>query len=154
MQQLPIPCPAHLIPDTTGTDAFPAAYRQAMTQHAAFVAILVAKVRGGISQREPHGQLTQITDRAERAVVRDLSDGSFCNSAGLTMLPGARHEAERATVVPVVACVPIRAGCLLVRHLGADLFRGARSRRTSRVQPRPAGSSGLIAAVKSSAGQR
>ncbi|MEU6090933.1 hypothetical protein ABZ865_29920 [Streptomyces sp. NPDC047085] len=28
MQQLPIPCPAHLIPDATGTDAFHAAREQ------------------------------------------------------------------------------------------------------------------------------
>ncbi|MGW0846738.1 hypothetical protein ACWD26_42800 [Streptomyces sp. NPDC002787] len=39
MQPLPVPCPAHLIPDATGTDAFHAAYRQAMAQHAVFIAI-------------------------------------------------------------------------------------------------------------------
>lgn len=39
VQPLPVPCPAHLIPDATGTDAFDAAYRQAMAQHAVFVAI-------------------------------------------------------------------------------------------------------------------
>ncbi|OIJ92631.1 ATP-binding protein [Streptomyces monashensis] len=39
MQQSPIPCPAHLIPGATGTDAFPAAYRQAMAQNVVFVAI-------------------------------------------------------------------------------------------------------------------
>ncbi|MFF8925849.1 hypothetical protein ACF1AO_01145 [Streptomyces longwoodensis] len=39
MQPLPLPCPAHLIPDATGTDAFHTAYRQAMAQHAVFVAI-------------------------------------------------------------------------------------------------------------------
>ncbi|MFI9251266.1 hypothetical protein [Streptomyces sp. NPDC053069] len=39
VQQLPIPCPTHLIPDATGTDAFHAAYRQAMAQHAVFVVI-------------------------------------------------------------------------------------------------------------------
>ncbi|MGW2690025.1 hypothetical protein ACWC6I_43615 [Streptomyces sp. NPDC001414] len=39
MQPLPAPCPAHLIPDATGTDAFHAACRQAMAQHAVFIAI-------------------------------------------------------------------------------------------------------------------
>ena len=41
MQPLPVPCPAHLIPDATGpnTDAFHDAYRQAMAHHAVFVAI-------------------------------------------------------------------------------------------------------------------
>ncbi|MEV6012738.1 hypothetical protein AB0M29_38910 [Streptomyces sp. NPDC051976] len=39
MQPHPVPCPAHLIPDATGTDAFHAAYRQAMAQHVVFVAI-------------------------------------------------------------------------------------------------------------------
>jgi hypothetical protein len=39
VQQLPIPCAAHLIPDAAGTAAFHAAYRQAMAQNAVFVAI-------------------------------------------------------------------------------------------------------------------
>ncbi|WEO92825.1 hypothetical protein A6P39_001110 [Streptomyces sp. FXJ1.172] len=39
MQQFPIPCPAHLTPDATGTAAFHAAYRQAMAQQVVFVAI-------------------------------------------------------------------------------------------------------------------
>ena len=39
MEQLPIPCPAHRSPDATGTDVLHAAYRQAMAQHAVFVAI-------------------------------------------------------------------------------------------------------------------
>lgn len=39
MEPLPTPCPAHLVPDATGTDAFNAAYRQAKQQHAGFIAI-------------------------------------------------------------------------------------------------------------------
>ncbi|MFJ9847600.1 hypothetical protein ACIRYZ_45730 [Kitasatospora sp. NPDC101155] len=41
MQPLPVPCPAHLVPDATGTntDAFHDAYRQAMVHRAVFVAI-------------------------------------------------------------------------------------------------------------------
>ncbi|WP_123962382.1 hypothetical protein [Streptomyces sp. TLI_185] len=37
MQQLPIPCPGHLIPDAT--DRFDAAYRAAKAQHAVYVGI-------------------------------------------------------------------------------------------------------------------
>ncbi|MEW2160593.1 hypothetical protein AB0950_35840 [Streptomyces sp. NPDC007189] len=38
---MPVPCPAHLIPDATGTgtDAFHDAYRNAMARNAVFVAI-------------------------------------------------------------------------------------------------------------------
>lgn len=39
VQPLPIPCPAHLVPDATGTNAFHEAYRNAMAHHAVFVAI-------------------------------------------------------------------------------------------------------------------
>ncbi|WEO93114.1 hypothetical protein A6P39_002980 [Streptomyces sp. FXJ1.172] len=39
MQPLPVPCPAHLIPDVTGTDAFHDVYRNAMAHNAVFVAI-------------------------------------------------------------------------------------------------------------------
>ncbi|MGW0875975.1 hypothetical protein ACWD3Z_36615 [Streptomyces sp. NPDC002740] len=39
MQPLPVPCPAPLIPDASGTDAFHKAYRQAMAHQAVFVAI-------------------------------------------------------------------------------------------------------------------
>ncbi|MFJ8098731.1 hypothetical protein [Streptomyces griseofuscus] len=39
MQPLPVPCPAHLVPDATGTNAFHDAYRSAMAHNAVFVAI-------------------------------------------------------------------------------------------------------------------
>ncbi|MFL5996388.1 MAG: hypothetical protein ACJ736_19115 [Streptomyces sp.] len=39
MQPLPVPCPAHLIPDASGTEAFHTAYRHAMARQAVFVAI-------------------------------------------------------------------------------------------------------------------
>ncbi|MFI1169105.1 hypothetical protein ACH4UM_37480 [Streptomyces sp. NPDC020801] len=39
MQPLPVPCPAHLIPVATGTNAFHDAYRNAMARNAVFVAI-------------------------------------------------------------------------------------------------------------------
>ncbi|MGW3100249.1 hypothetical protein ACWDCC_43230 [Streptomyces sp. NPDC001102] len=39
LQPLPAPCPAHLIPDATGAEAFQEAYRNAMAHHVVFVAI-------------------------------------------------------------------------------------------------------------------
>ncbi|MGA5040032.1 hypothetical protein ACPCA8_23710 [Streptomyces capoamus] len=39
MQPLPVPCPAHLIPDATGVDAFNAAYRRAKQQRAVFIGL-------------------------------------------------------------------------------------------------------------------
>lgn len=39
VQPLPVPCPAHLIPDATGTGAFHDVYRKAMVQQVVFVAI-------------------------------------------------------------------------------------------------------------------
>ncbi|MGI3222694.1 hypothetical protein ACRJ4B_00450 [Streptomyces sp. GTA36] len=39
MQPLPIPCPAHLVPDATDLDAFNAAYRAAKAQRTVFLAI-------------------------------------------------------------------------------------------------------------------
>ncbi|MCX5367058.1 hypothetical protein OG864_51210 [Streptomyces sp. NBC_00124] len=39
MQPLPVPCPAHLIPDASGTEAFHQTYRHAMADGAVFVAI-------------------------------------------------------------------------------------------------------------------
>ncbi|MFV0131756.1 hypothetical protein ACLGIH_00425 [Streptomyces sp. HMX87] len=39
MQSLPTPCPADLIPDATGLDAFQAAYTQAKQQRVVFVAV-------------------------------------------------------------------------------------------------------------------
>ncbi|WP_406177903.1 hypothetical protein [Streptomyces canus] len=39
MQSLPVPCPAYLIPDASGTGAFHHAYRQAMADGAVFVAV-------------------------------------------------------------------------------------------------------------------
>ncbi|MEV6742308.1 STAS domain-containing protein [Streptomyces sp. NPDC051104] len=71
---------------------------------------LVAKVRGVMdygTDLELRGRLTQVIDHAERAVVLDLANVSFCDSAGLNVLPGARREAERAAVVLVLACVPL-----------------------------------------------
>ncbi|MFF5506511.1 STAS domain-containing protein [Streptomyces roseolus] len=83
---------------------------------------LVAKVRGVmdyVTQLELRGRLTQAIDRAERAVVLDLAEVSFCDSAGLNVLLGARREAERAAVVLVLACVPVTLRRIL-EMTGAD----------------------------------
>ncbi|MFK0222898.1 hypothetical protein ACIQWN_32505 [Streptomyces vinaceus] len=39
MQPLPVPCPAHLVPDVTGGDNFNVAYRLAIVHHVVFVAL-------------------------------------------------------------------------------------------------------------------
>ncbi|MEV5012052.1 STAS domain-containing protein [Streptomyces sp. NPDC056159] len=70
---------------------------------------LVAKVRGAmdyVTQPELRERLKQVIARAERAVVVDLTDVSFCDSAGLNVLLGAHREAEKAAVALVLACVP------------------------------------------------
>ncbi|MGV9350808.1 STAS domain-containing protein [Streptomyces spiralis] len=85
---------------------------------------LVARVRGVmdyVSQLELRGRLTQAIDRAERAVVLDLADVSFCDSAGLNVLLGARREAQQAAVVLVLACVPHKLHRVL-EMTGADQF--------------------------------
>lgn len=46
MQPLPAPCPADLIPDAAGVNAFNAVYRQAKQQRAVFVAV-ERQARGG-----------------------------------------------------------------------------------------------------------
>ncbi|MGV9351577.1 STAS domain-containing protein [Streptomyces spiralis] len=83
---------------------------------------LVARVRGVmdyVSQLDLRRRLTQAIDRAQRAVVLDLADVSFCDSAGLNVLLGARRQAERAGVVLVLACVPHRLHRIL-EMTGAD----------------------------------
>ncbi|MFF8732066.1 STAS domain-containing protein [Streptomyces sp. NPDC015171] len=59
---------------------------------------LVAKVAGTmdyVTQLELRGRPAQVIDRAERAIVLDLAGVSFCDSAALNVLLGARREAER-----------------------------------------------------------
>lgn len=51
----------------------------------------------------------------------DLTDVSFCDSAGLNVLLGARREAEKAEVVLVLACVPHKLHRIL-EMTGADQF--------------------------------
>lgn len=70
---------------------------------------LVAKVRRVMdyaTQPDLRERLKQVIARAERAVVVDLADVSFCDSAGLNVLLGARREAEMAGVELALARVP------------------------------------------------
>ncbi|MGJ5751572.1 anti-anti-sigma factor [Streptomyces puniciscabiei] len=71
---------------------------------------LVATVRGAMdyaTQPELRQRLKHVITHSERAVVLELTDVSFCDSAGLSVLLGARREAEKAAVVLVLACVPV-----------------------------------------------
>ncbi|MDX2678340.1 hypothetical protein [Streptomyces soliscabiei] len=76
MQSVPVPCPAHLIPDATGTDAFHAAYRQAMAQHAVFVAIESEERRQWIVKADTltagsgHTVDDAVNDAARAAITR------------------------------------------------------------------------------------
>lgn len=77
---------------------------------------LVAKVRGAMdyaSQPELRERLRQVIALAERAVVLDLADVRFCDTAGLNVLLGTRREVDRAAVVLVLASVPGPLGRLL-----------------------------------------
>ncbi|MFG2266453.1 STAS domain-containing protein [Streptomyces sp. NPDC048720] len=96
----------------------------------------MAKVRGAmdyVSKLELRGRLTQAIDRAEPAVVLDLTDVSFCDSAGPNVLLGARREAERAAVVLVLACVPDKLHRVL-EMTGADRSCGS---STPSLTPKP-----------------
>ncbi|WUC40116.1 STAS domain-containing protein [Streptomyces sp. NBC_00557] len=71
---------------------------------------LVAKVRGVmdyVSRSHLREQLQHVIAPAQRPVVLDLEEVSFCDSAGLNVLLEARRDAERAAVALVLACVPV-----------------------------------------------
>jgi anti-anti-sigma factor len=62
---------------------------------------LIATVHGIMdygTQQELRERVHQVIAHAEHAVILDLRDVSFCDSAGLNVLLDARREAERATV--------------------------------------------------------
>ncbi|MFD0547680.1 STAS domain-containing protein [Streptomyces mexicanus] len=70
---------------------------------------VVARVRGGMDytvQRELRERLTQAIDRAEQALILDMAGVTFCDSAGLNVLLGARREAGRCEVALALACAP------------------------------------------------
>jgi anti-sigma B factor antagonist len=59
-----------------------------------------------LSQPELRERLTKVIAAGVRAVVLDLADVTFCDSAGLNVLLGAHREAQTAGVTLVLACVP------------------------------------------------
>ncbi|WP_260470769.1 hypothetical protein [Streptomyces sp. RP5T] len=77
VQTLPAPCPAHLIPDATGTEAFHDAYRRAMAQHAVFVAIEFENrqrwtVKADTLTAGPGHAVTEAVNDAVRAAITRL----------------------------------------------------------------------------------
>ncbi|MFB7504264.1 hypothetical protein [Streptomyces broussonetiae] len=68
MQPLPVPCPAHLIPDATGTDAFHDVYRNAMAHNVVFVAIEFERRRRWIVKADT------LTAGSHHAVTGDLNE--------------------------------------------------------------------------------
>ncbi len=76
MELLPIPCPAGLVPDATGVDAFLAVYRQAKRQRAAFIAVerqgLRWTVKADTLTAGPHHVVDDSVYEAIRAAVIHL----------------------------------------------------------------------------------
>ena len=104
MQQLPTPCPAHLIPDATGTGAFHAAYRQAMAQQAVFVAIECERqqwtVKADTLTAGPGHTVDDAVNDAARAAITRLVENHEVDFGAYTgpiyfMMHGVRSE-ERA----------------------------------------------------------
>ncbi|MDQ0687194.1 anti-sigma B factor antagonist [Streptomyces achromogenes] len=70
---------------------------------------LVARVSGDMDYvTEPvfDQQFQELIARGDRSIVLDLSGVSFCDSAGLNVLLGARRQAEASGAMLVLACVP------------------------------------------------
>ncbi|MFE7713341.1 hypothetical protein ACFU6I_48325 [Streptomyces sp. NPDC057486] len=102
---MPVPCPAHLIPDATGTDAFHDVYRNAMAHNAVFVAIeCEARQRwtvkaGTLTAGSGHVVADAVSD-AIRAVIARLVQSHEVDLDAYTgpvylMMHGVRSE-ERA----------------------------------------------------------
>ena len=88
VQPLPVPCPAHLIPDATGTDAFHDAYRIAMAHSAVFVAIeserrLRWTVKADTLTAGPGHTVTDAVNEAVRDAIARLVRTQLVASRGL-----------------------------------------------------------------------
>ncbi|MDR6975989.1 hypothetical protein J2X68_002677 [Streptomyces sp. 3330] len=75
MQPLPVPCPASLVPDASGTEAFHRAYRQAMEHRAVFVAVESDGPRWTVKAdtlTAGHGHLVEeaVNDAVRAAIAR------------------------------------------------------------------------------------
>ncbi|MDT0469108.1 hypothetical protein [Streptomyces gibsoniae] len=84
MQSLPLPCPAHLIPDATGTDAFHDVYRNAVAHNAVFVAIEFEKRERWTVKADT------LTAGSDHAVADDVNEAI---RAAITRLVQS-HEAD------------------------------------------------------------
>jgi hypothetical protein len=88
MQPLPIPCPAALIPDATGQDAFNAVYRAAIEQRAVFIAVELQgqrwTVKADALTAPQHDIDAAVYDTVREAVIRLIRSRQirFDSSAG------------------------------------------------------------------------
>ncbi|MFD6036891.1 hypothetical protein ACFWHF_20530 [Streptomyces griseoincarnatus] len=104
MQPLPVPCPAHLVPDATGTHAFHDAYRTAMAHNAVFVAIEAEGQHWTVkADTLTAGSGRRVTDAANDAIrtamlrlvdAREVDFGAYTGPVYF-MMHGVRDE-ERA----------------------------------------------------------
>ncbi len=104
VQPLPVPCPAHLIPVATGTNAFHDAYRNAMAHNAVFVAIESEAQRWTVkadtlTAGAGHTVADTVNDAIRAAIVRLVDDheadfGAYMGPVYF-MMHGVRSE-ERA----------------------------------------------------------
>lgn len=97
VQPLPVPCPAYLIPDATGTDAFHDAYRIAMAHNAVFVAIeserrLRWTVKADTLTAGPGHTVTDAVNEAVRDAIARLVHS---READLDVYTGPLHDAWR-----------------------------------------------------------
>ncbi|MEU0603322.1 STAS domain-containing protein [Streptomyces sp. NPDC006393] len=70
---------------------------------------LLVRIGGDMTYRSQpwlRRPLAQLIAGGDRCVVLDLTGVSFCDSAGLNVLLGARHVAEANGVAVALACVP------------------------------------------------
>ncbi|WP_269856070.1 hypothetical protein [Streptomyces sp. RPT161] len=105
MQPLPVPCPAHLIPDATGTDAFHDVYRNAMAHNVVFVAIESEKRRlwsvkaDTLTAGPGHAVADTVNDALRDAITRLIQSHEVDLDAYMGpiyfMMHGVRRE-ERA----------------------------------------------------------
>lgn len=127
MEPLPIPCPADLVPDATGADAFNAAYRQAKQQRAVFVAVERQGPRwtskADVLTADPHHAVQgSVYDAIRAAVIRlvrtrqirsDSSAGpvyfvlyDIDSEARARELAAALHAALYGDLEPLARAVP------------------------------------------------
>ncbi|TQJ92337.1 hypothetical protein [Streptomyces sp. SLBN-31] len=105
MQPLPVPCPARLIPDVTGAEAFRGAYREAMGRNAVFVAIESEAPRqwtvkaDTLTAGADHAVADVVNDAIRNAILRlvrnrEADFGAYTGPVYF-MMHGVRNE-ERA----------------------------------------------------------